>query len=223
MEESSKQAREQGVRNKNPLQSAKALQKKNSIRETAFHVFAKKGFKDVTMKDIAEACGISRGGLYLYYESTEELFLDLLQYSSEKTGDEFEKTIAGMNDAGEILRLFLIAQKKELFEKDKALTKASYEYAFAYAGDRDERHPGMTELRKTFEDAVRVIEFLIRMGKRQHRFFCEDNHAAAVNIMLVVEGLKICSETIGLEENQVDREIDFILESLTRRSYKERA
>ena len=48
----------------------KSVQKKQYILETARKVFATKGYKDVTMKDIVEACEISRGGLYLYFENT---------------------------------------------------------------------------------------------------------------------------------------------------------
>ena len=49
----------------------KSAQKKKYILDTARKVFVEKGYKSVTMKDIVEACGISRGGLYLYFDSTE--------------------------------------------------------------------------------------------------------------------------------------------------------
>ena len=45
----------------------KSEQKRNFILETARKVFIEKGFKNVTMKDIVEACEIRRGGLYLYF------------------------------------------------------------------------------------------------------------------------------------------------------------
>jgi len=45
----------------------KSVQKKRYIVEKARDVFMEKGFKKVTMKDIVEACDISRGGLYLYF------------------------------------------------------------------------------------------------------------------------------------------------------------
>ena len=54
--------------------SEKSVQKKKYIIETARNVFMEKGFKAVTMKDIVEACEISRGGLYLYFQNTGELF-----------------------------------------------------------------------------------------------------------------------------------------------------
>lgn len=49
----------------------KSTQKRQFILETAKKIFMEKGYKSVTMKDVVEACGISRGGLYLYFGSTK--------------------------------------------------------------------------------------------------------------------------------------------------------
>ena len=57
----------------------KSLQKKKYILEKAREVFMEKGYKNVTMKDIVDACEISRGGLYLYFPGTRELFLEVLK------------------------------------------------------------------------------------------------------------------------------------------------
>ncbi len=69
------------------------------------------------MKDIVEACEISRGGLYLYFSSTEEIFLEVLQMEQEETDDVFEKSISENAMASDILALFLKEQKKELLRR----------------------------------------------------------------------------------------------------------
>ena len=56
----------------------KSARKKQFIIKKAREVFAQRGYKDVTMKDIVDACQISRGGLYLYFDSTKEIFLEVL-------------------------------------------------------------------------------------------------------------------------------------------------
>ena len=62
--------------------------KKKYILDKARTVFAEKGFKNVTMKDIVDACEISRGGLYLYFSSTDELFLSVLSSETEEDDEE---------------------------------------------------------------------------------------------------------------------------------------
>lgn len=189
--------------------SDKSAQKKRYILETARKVFMEKGFKDVTMKDVVEACEISRGGLYLYFPSTKELFLEVLKLEQLDADDVFSKSIPRGAGASDILALFLKEQKRELLGRKKSLTKASYEFFF------DNRIPGKDNfMRRQFDAAVQVIQKLIEEGVRTGEFYCEDPRRAASNIMYVLEGLKIASQTRGITEAAVDREIMYVMEGL---------
>lgn len=187
----------------------KSVQKKKFILETARKVFVEKGFKKVTMKDIVEACEISRGGLYLYFDSTSQIFLEVMKLESEETDDVFSDNIKEDATAADILVLFLQEQKKELLRKKDTLTQAIYEYYF-------ENQPGKRDnvLKKQFDSAVKIIEKLIETGVENGEFYCEDCQGTARNIMFVLEGLKISAQTIGITSDTVDREILFILRSL---------
>ena len=187
----------------------KSIQKRRYILETARKVFVSKGFKRVTMKDIVEACDISRGGLYLYFDSTSQIFLEVLKMESEETDDVFSDSITEDATAADILILFLQEQKKELLRKEDTLTQAIYEFYFEnQLGKKD------NVLRRQFDSAVKIIEKLIEAGVDNGEFYCEDCEGTARNIMFVLEGLKISAQTIGITADAVDREIFFILNSL---------
>ena len=47
---------------------------RSRIMETASQVFAEKGYRQATMDDVAKKLGVSKGALYLYFASKEELF-----------------------------------------------------------------------------------------------------------------------------------------------------
>ena len=187
----------------------KSVQKKKFILEPARKVFVEKGFKKVTMKDIVEACDISRGGLYLYFDNTSQIFLEVLKLESEEADDVFSDNIKEDATAADILVLFLQEQKKELLRKKDTLTQAIYEYYF-------ENQPGRKDniLKKQFDSAVKIIEKLIEIGVDNGEFYCEDCQETARNIMFVVEGMKISAQTIGITSETVDREILYILKSL---------
>ena len=51
---------------------------KEYILETAFKLFLSKTYKEVTMKEIVNATGLSKGAFYHYFESKEQLFLDVI-------------------------------------------------------------------------------------------------------------------------------------------------
>lgn len=187
----------------------KSQQKKSYIVETARAVFAAKGYKEVTMKDIVEACDISRGGLYLYFSSTKELFEEVLCLEQQDTGDEFAEGMPEDAAPSDILALFLKEQKKELLSKKPSLTKAIYEYFFANKVPAKENI-----LKQQFDAAVYIIERLIAAGVEAGEFYCEDPRRAASNIMYVLEGLKIASQTRGVSEGAVDREIMYMMQGL---------
>lgn len=187
----------------------KSLQKKKYILETARKVFMEKGYKNVTMKDIVEACDISRGGLYLYFNSTAEIFREVLHMESEEADDVFSDSIREDATATEILALFLKEQKKELLSKKDNLAIATYEY---YFGEDVPKKDNI--LKRQFDSAVKIIEKLIETGVENGEFYCEDCRSAARNIMFLLEGLKISAHTIGVTPEMVDRELLFILNGL---------
>lgn len=189
--------------------SEKSVQKKKYIVETARGIFMEKGYKEVTMKDIVEACQISRGGLYLYFSSTKELFEEVLRMEQEDTDDVFGQSITKEATPAEILALFFKEQKRELLNKKPSLGKAVYEYFFANQISNRENL-----LKKQFDTAVYVLENLITAGVSSGEFYCEDPRGYARNIMYVLEGLKIASHTRGISEAVVDREIMFVMQGL---------
>ena len=187
----------------------KSIQKKKYIVETARKVFSEKGFKLVTMKDIVEACEISRGGLYLYFENTSQIFMEVMKLESEEADDVFSGSIKEDATASDILLLLLREQKKEILRKKNTLTQAIYEYYFDSSIPKKDNI-----LKKQFDSAVKIIEKLIESGVQNGEFVCDDCKGTARNFMYVLEGLKISSQTFGITSDMVDREILFILRGI---------
>ena len=61
------------------------IKKYHQILDGARKVFLAKGFDAASMNDIAKVAGVSKGTLYVYFESKERLFLDLI--AEEKRAD----------------------------------------------------------------------------------------------------------------------------------------
>ena len=187
----------------------KSQNKRKYILETARKVFLEKGYKNVTMKDIVEACDISRGGLYLYFSSTREIFLEVLELEANDDDDVFGSNISEDATAADILALFLKEQKKELLRKNNNLAMATYEFFFAEDMPKKDNF-----LKHQFDSAVKIIEKLIEAGVESGEFYCDDCSGAARNIMFVLEGLKVTSQTIGITQESVDRELLYIMRGL---------
>lgn len=187
----------------------KSEHKRTFIIETARKVFMDKGYKRVTMKDIVEACEISRGGLYLYFNSTAEIFFEVLKLESSETDDVFSDNIKEDATVTDILVLFLEEQKKEILRGQDTLTQATYEYYF-----ENELPKKDNIVKRQFESALMIIQRLLESGVDSEEFVCDDCDGAASNIMFVLEGLKITAQTVGVTKEQVDAQIAYILGTL---------
>ena len=187
----------------------KSIHKRNYIIEKAREVFQGKGYLGVTMKDIVEACDISRGGLYLYFDNVEDIFKEVLRLDSEETDDVFGTAISDETSSADILGLFLQEQKKELLKKKGNLSRAIFEYNF-----QQKVLPKENVYRKQFDMAVKVIEKLIVQGIEEGDLYCEDPRGAARNMMYVIEGLRISSQTFGITEETVNREIRYLMRGI---------
>lgn len=53
---------------------------KKHILKITFSLFLKKNFKEVTMKEIVEKTGLSKGAFYHYFESKEQLFGEVINF-----------------------------------------------------------------------------------------------------------------------------------------------
>lgn len=60
--------------------ASKSEDKKRLILKTAMMLFSTKGSSATSMQEIAEACGISKGSIYLHFKSKEELEQSLFVY-----------------------------------------------------------------------------------------------------------------------------------------------
>lgn len=187
----------------------KSLQKKKYIIEKARDVFCKNGYRAVNMKDIVDACEISRGGLYLYFANTKELFEAVLEEENSGMTDLIERARANGSTPGEIMLMYLEEQKKSILKKKDNLAAASYEYLFEnkLSGQKN-------PVRKQFDERAAALASLIAEGVEQEWMVCEDAAEAALNICYTIEGLKVSAQTIGLTAEAVDKEIEYIMGTL---------
>ncbi|MFO8212221.1 helix-turn-helix domain-containing protein, partial [Pseudomonas aeruginosa] len=76
---------------------------RNKVRDAAIALFAQKGVKATTIKDIARAAGVSEGALYRHWASKEDLAAAL--FAAEYTALSHDlREAAGTGPAPERLR-----------------------------------------------------------------------------------------------------------------------
>ena len=68
--------------------------KRQEILQSAHVCFAEKGFEASTVDDIVAHSGLSKGAIYNYFKSKDEIYLALMEGQTNNSGSEFAKAIA---------------------------------------------------------------------------------------------------------------------------------
>ncbi|MFX1342535.1 MAG: TetR/AcrR family transcriptional regulator, partial [Promethearchaeota archaeon] len=76
------------------------IRAKKRIVDAAIQVFAEKGYHQAKMTDIAKKLGVSKGTIYQYFKSKEDLFKAVVQIPLEKVREE---PIAELLESGNLL------------------------------------------------------------------------------------------------------------------------
>ena len=203
---------------------AKASRTEKHIVAKAREIFSKKGFKNVTMQDIVDACDISRGGLYLHFSSVEDTFLAVLKAEDSISADN--ETLSSDNAEGETdfsqginvspevsasdrFASFLKEQKRFILRRKDGLSLALMEY---YSGHNSS--PDNNYIKGRFDNCVHTIEEIISDGALSGEFECEDIAGFARNLAYVLEGLKTMASVISISEHAVDKEMFYVLQGI---------
>lgn len=84
-----------------------AAQRRYAILEAARTVFARQGYANTGVEDIAEQAGIGKGTLYLYFPSKEQIYLAALLEEARRLDAESRAAMAAADTWQEKLRAFV--------------------------------------------------------------------------------------------------------------------
>lgn len=168
---------------------------KKLIRERAAYLFAQKGFKSVTMKDICAATGLSRGGLYRHYDSTRQIFLEIIEALMGAQDNELtEKMNAGL-PASQILDEILERYRKEMLDSAASLSVAIYEFfSENFSTGQDNL------LLKQYQYSVDMWNEFLSYGIKQGEFKTVDCKEVIDIILFSYQGVRMYSTMIPLDE-----------------------
>lgn len=183
---------------------SKGMNTRKKICKEAYQLFAKKGFKAVTMTDICEKTGLSRGGLYRYYSGTEQIFSEIL--SEEYTiADRMEKR----ESAKAILEDMLEEIRCEIMNRELSLSLAIYEYA--NLGNED----FFTEVN---HKAKRRWISLLNYGMETGEFKPVDPEQISDLILYYYQGLRMWSRVIPFDRQVAENYVKTIKQMIEKNS-----
>lgn len=133
---------------------AKGIAKREEILTSALEVIARNGYSQASVKELADAVGLSQAGLLHYFSSKEELFIEVLRKRDEIDGGRYD---------GEMLRTDALSVLGSVMRHNIEVPGLSQLYSRLAAEASDPRHPAhdfflnrSAEMREKFAASTRI-------------------------------------------------------------------
>lgn len=168
---------------------------KQHIKEQAKILFSQKGFKVVTMKDICEVTGLSRGGLYRHYDGTDQIFAEIISEFLNVQNDIFSESMEKEIPASEILTVILNKYQLELLDTKMSLSMAIYEYFSSKEMANSENI-----LSKRYELSFSSWDRLIKYGISRGEFKQVDVKGVFDLLLFSYQGVRMYSQLMPIQK-----------------------
>lgn len=187
------------------MENKRGKETRQLIKKYSFALFAEKGFKQVTMKDICEVTKLSRGGLYCHYGSTQDIFKEILNDMMSQQENTFSKKISQNLPAKEILNDVLKIYEEEMLDSQSSLSLAIYEY-FSIKENAETQN----ELYMQYLWSLNVWKELIEYGIKKDEFNNVDVLSVFNLIIFSYQGVRMYSKLMPIDETIPKRIIEQI-------------
>ena len=97
---------------RDPNNADDAQQRYQAILESAARVICARGYDGASMQEIAEACGITKAGLYHHIETKEKLLLAIMNYGMDLFEDQVIAKVIDIADPVERLKACMVKNIK---------------------------------------------------------------------------------------------------------------
>jgi AcrR family transcriptional regulator len=177
------------------------------ILEAARSVFATKGFSEATVDDIANAAGVAKGTVYLYYRSKRDIYLSALKFGIQQMHAALEEQLKAESTTEGKLRA-LIAVKLAYFDENRDFFKIYYSELGNLC-----IHPGAidSEFKTLYLEQAKVIESILKEGARRKVLRAVRAEQAAFAISDIIRGV-ITQRLLGWSKSKTTQDVDFIFD-----------
>jgi len=187
-------------------------ERRNQIIEAATNVFIRLGFNKARMDDIVDESGLSKGTLYWYFKSKDDIITTILD-------NMFKREIARMNES---LGSDLLAKEKlfaftEFIIEDITKMKPMMPILFEFWGLLLRQKTVKQVLGQYYLSYIDAVTPIIQQGIEQGEFRPVDPDSVAIAMGAIFEGTIVLwaysPETIKLNQH-MKSSIDLIIEGL---------
>ena len=146
-----------------PEGSPASATRRDELLAIAARLFAEKGFKNTTVRDIADAAGILSGSLYHHFDSKESMVDEILRTFQEELFGQYDEILAGdLDPLAKLEQAVLVSfdaidqhhDEVAIFQNDAAYLLTFDRFAYLADRNRQSRDVWLTLLRNGIDAGV---------------------------------------------------------------------
>jgi len=142
--------------------------RKNAILKAARKLFFEKGFRQVTVENIARKAEFSKGSIYLYFNSKEEIYSQILLNDIDKFHDSVADILQGPSSASEAL-IRVAEIYVDFFLNDRELFRILMNFML-HNNDMNLPEDINNHIIKTTNRTISIIEQVFKYGIEKGEF-----------------------------------------------------
>jgi len=190
-------------------------ERREQIIEAAVETFVRLGLSDARMEDIAAEAGLSKGTLYLYFDSKDALIGAILESVLARELEEARRLLEAERSAEEKLEALIDVIVEDAMD---LLPLMPLYFEFLSMSLRQEAVREV--LQQPFNDYLEILVTVIEQGKAEDEFRQVDSRSAALALGTLIDGTLLLwgydPQLVDVSE-QMRASIGLLLDGLKRR------
>ncbi|MBZ5580175.1 MAG: TetR/AcrR family transcriptional regulator [Acidobacteriia bacterium] len=175
------------------------------ILEAARRVFARKGFEGASVDEIAEAAGLAKGTVYVYFHSKRELYLAALKQGLAALMTETGRNMDAAPTAAEKIRAFMSTRIR--------YAEAHRDFFALYQAEFGNIHPACLGrvFKNLYQQQLQAVETALDQGLADHEIRSVPRDAAAFMVCEMTRAW-IGRRLLGWSRATADEDVDFLFD-----------
>ncbi|HEV7669608.1 MAG TPA: TetR/AcrR family transcriptional regulator [Thermoanaerobaculia bacterium] len=177
------------------------------ILAAARGVFAEKGFAGASVDDIAQAAGVAKGTIYLYYPSKREIYFAALREGLTALAVKTEARVAGAETLYDQIRAY-VETKLRYFDENRDFFKIYFAELGNMVTQHETRDSGFEQI---YLDQVALLENAVRQGGGRGETRDLPARSVAFAIANLTRGA-VTQRLVGWTEGSIEREVELLVD-----------
>lgn len=185
-------------------------QRRSKLLEAAEEVFIEHGYENTTMKHVMDKAGVSRGGLYQYFDNKEDLFEALIEEQQMEIIDgSLEAMIKQQGSYWDALLMTFLGEDKQPNDEMDPLAPSKLEYFITGRNEKRRQEHAKKRFLHAYKVTNTIIEEGVKAGEFAPRF---DSEVISKAIISHIDGMAMDHAILDSESIQLKEQTELLIE-----------